>query len=397
MSTPVPNEVLNELFSQRIDNPEEKAKLAALGGDWIRDRLREESFARKILPPKTVTRADLQVSVNHDTPVMIVEVEPDSRAMTMSFRGEPTAKYIEGPRFEVPFHTVGSERYEKTEEELMVYKMPITDIIKKNVVVDIQEVEDHTFLTHCESAVQSLQKEANSVAFTAQFSDTTACTAFNVNAGTCLEVSKAKANDVLFQSAAATAAAGVTESLEVPLQKDDMAKLFKLFPGDGGRGSRLKADRFLITDTDFEDIATWTSSDVADMAEATTVEGYKKSSLLGRKYIRTLKTDILRPGNIYAFAKPQFFGGFCILNKTKFYADKRRNRISWEAWETIGMYIGNVAGVRKLELYAASSDDKSGTSNAAILTARAPKDEADLGQRNHLVDEGQNFPAVSGF
>lgn len=396
MST-VPNEVLNDLFAQRLDSHAETEKLAALGGDWIRDRLREESFTRKILPPKTVTRADLQVSTQHDTLVKIVEIEPDSKAMTMAFRGEPTAKYIEGKRFEVPFHTVGSERYEKTEEELMAYTMSIVEVIKKNVVMDIQEVEDHTFLTHCEAAVQSLQKEANSVAFTAQFNDTTSCTAFNVIAGTCVEVSKVKANDVIFQSAAANAAAGVIESLEVPLQKDDLAKLFKTFPGDGGRGSRLKADRFLISDTDFEDISTWTSSDVADMAEGTTVEGFKGNKLLGRSYIRTLKTDILRPGNIYAYAEPKYFGGFMILNKTKFYADKRRNRISWEAWETIGMYIGNVAGVRKLELYAASSDDKSGTSNATILTARAPKDEADLGQRNNLVTEGQTFPSVSGF
>lgn len=406
-----PSTVLNELFAQRLGTHEGREKIAALGGDYIRDRLREESFVRKILPPRTCTRADLQVSTTHDTLVKIVEVEPESKAMTMSFRSQPTAKYVRAPRFEVPFHTVGSERYEKTEQELMAYTLPIMEIIRRNVVKDIQEIEDHTFLGHVESAVQSLQKEANGLAFSAGFTDTTACTAYNINNNTCTEVGKVKANDVLFQTqgggAAASAAAGITQNVIVPVQKDDLIKLFKLFPGGTmnqagtkATASRLRADRFLISDSDFEDINAWTLSEWGDaVAKESTVDGFKYKTLIGRKYIRTLKTDILRPGNIYAFAAPEFFGGFLILNKTKFYADKERNRVSWEAWEDVGMYIGNTAGARKLELYAGSSDAMAtgSTSNTITLAHYAPIAEADLGARNHRVDEGETFPGVSNF
>ena len=160
----VPSEVLNELFLSKLGT-EATQKIAALGSDYIRDRLREEGFAGKVLPRKTVTRADLQVSVNHDTLVKIVETEPESRAMSMSFRGQPNVNYYTAPRFEVPFHTVGSERYEQTEQELMAYQMPITQIIKRNIVNDIQEVEDSVFLNHVESACQSLQQEAQGLAF----------------------------------------------------------------------------------------------------------------------------------------------------------------------------------------------------------------------------------------
>jgi len=393
----VPSEVLNELFAAKLDTEAGKEKIAALGSDYIRDRLREESFTRQILPPKTVTRADLQVSVNHDTLVKIVEVKPESRSMTMSFRGQPTARYIRAPRFEVPFHTVGSERYEKTEQELMAYTMPITEIIRRNVVKDIQEVEDHTFLGHVESACQSTQKEANSLDFSTDFSEATACSANNVNAGTCVEVGKCKANDVLFQAnIALSAAAGLDENLEVPVQKDDLIKLFSLFPGNGANASRLRADRFLITDTDFEDINSWTTSEVGNkIAGETAVDGFKYQTLIGRRYIRTLKTDILRPGNIYCFAAPEYFGGFLILNKTKFYADKERNRISFEAWEDIGMYIGNTAGCRKLELYAASTD--AGQLGATQATGKQPVAESSLGKMNNRVDEDQVFPDVDSF
>ena len=404
----VPSEVLNELFVSKLDTEAGKEKIAALGGDYIRDRLREESFARKVLPPKTVTRADCQVSVNHDTLVKIVEVVPQSRAMSMSFRGQPTAKYYTAPRFEVPFHTVGSERYEQTEQELMAYTLPITEIIRRNIVNDIQEVEDSVFLNHVESACQSLQQDAQSLTFGDAYTTSTSFTARNVKVGGIPEVGKVKGVDVLTHSDVSQSAAdGNDESaadsgqpLSFAVQKDDFIKLFQLFTGSGNRGSRLRCDQFLMTDTDFEDLNAWALSDMGDkIVGETTVDGYKYSTVIGRKFVRTLKTDILRPGNIYAFTAPEYLGGFLVLNKTKFYADKERNRVSFEAWEDIGMYIGNVAGCRKLELYAGSVENL-GASAADNLTTRGdrlPVAEDQLGGKNNLVEEGVTHPAVSQF
>jgi hypothetical protein len=395
----VPSEVLNELFVSKLDSEAGKEKIAALGGDYIKDRLREESFARKILPPKTVSRSDLQVSVSHDTLVKIVEVEPQSRAMSMSFRGQPSVKYYTGPRFEVPFHTVGSERYEQTEQELMAYTMPITEIIRRNIVNDIQEVEDTVFLSHMESACQSLQQDAQDLTFGDTYAANASFTAKNVNANSVPEIGKCKGVDVL-QNADAGLADGPAndEDLAFPVQKDDFIKLFQLFTGSGNRGSRLRCDQFLMTDTDFEDLNAWVHADMGEkIVGETTVDGYKYSTVIGRKFVRTLKTDILRPGNIYAFAAAEYLGGFLLLNKTKFYADKERNRVSFEAWEDIGMYIGNVAGVRKLELYAGSVETVTAGPNADTRAARLPVDETDLGRKNNLVEEGQTFPAVSSF
>ena len=135
----------------------------------------------------------------------------------------------------------------------------------------------------------------------------------------------------------------------------------------------------------------------------TSVDGYKYSTVIGRKFIRTLKTDILRPGNIYAFTAPEFLGGFMVLNKTKFYADKERNRVSFEAWEDIGMYIGNVAACRKLELYAGSVETSAEApvgnfpANNSVTTRFSPKPEKELGKLNNLVEEGQTFPQVAQF
>ena len=123
---------LNQLFAAHLDNPDGKEKLAAVAQAYIRDKLRENSFMRKILPPQMVTKNDMQVSVNHDTLVYIDEIEPQSRAMTLTFRGQPTARFIRASKYEIPVFTVSSERFEKTEQELLAYRMPITKVIEDN-------------------------------------------------------------------------------------------------------------------------------------------------------------------------------------------------------------------------------------------------------------------------
>jgi len=400
MNQNVPGEVLNELFLTKLDTEAGKEKIAQLGSDYIRDRLREESFSAKVLAKRQVSRSELQVSVNHDYLVKIVEIEPQSRAMSMSFRGQPSVKYYTGDRFECAFHTVGSLRYEQTEQELMAYSMPITQIIRQNIVNDIAEVEDRVFLGHIESACVALQKDANGVALTSAFGTGNCTSARNIMTNSIKEVGKAKGIDALANTAAVDNAAGEKEPLIFPVQKDDMIKLFQLFTGAGGRGSRLRCDQFLITDTDFEDINSWALADMGDkIVGETSVDGYKYSTVIGRKFIRTLKTDILRPGNIYAFAAPEFLGGFMVLNKLQFYADKERNRVSFEAWEDIGMYVGNIAGCRKLELYCGAVDGPTAgnPSTFPLKLDRTPVAEDQLGKKNNLVAEGGTFPKIQQF
>jgi hypothetical protein len=90
------------------------------------------------------------------------------------------------------------------------------------------------------------------------------------------------------------------------------------------------------------------------MQSETLVDGYKYNVLLGRKMIRTIKTDILRIGNVYCFTAPEFLGKNYILNNTKFYIDKVANLITWQSWMDIAIAIINVASIVKLELYSGS-------------------------------------------
>jgi len=371
----VPARVINELFTTKIATADGKEKVAEYGGTYVRDRLREVSYARKVVPAQNVTRADCQRSVNHDTLVKIVDIEPKSRAMALTFRGQPTARFIRGERAEVAFFTISSELFQKTEQELLAYEMPITKIIEENSVKDIQEIEDREFTIHIEAAIQALQQEANGGA-------PTALNWTNIAGGTVVEFSAIKGE--LARNA------GADDATVRPLQRPDLVRLFKMLDGN-----RLRAERLLMTEVDWDDILQWTVEDFGDRLQSeTTVDGYKYNLLLGRAYIRTVKTDILRAGNIYCFTKPDFFGKFYILNNTKFYIDKIANNIMFQAWEDIAMAVLNIASVRKLELYSA---DASPVDANALRPNFLPVAEDALGAVNNRVDQGLKFPQVISY
>ena len=400
--------VLNDLFTQKLSSAEGKEKIAEYGGVYIRDRLREVSFARKILPPQMVTKADCQRSVNHDTLVKIVDIEPQSRAMAISFRGEPTARYISGPRYEIPFFTVSSEKFEKTEQELLAYEMPITKIIEDNSVKDIQEIEDREFLRHCEAAVQEIQVEANGSELAAA---KWPLSADNIASNTTVEESIIKGE---LARALEDANGDPSDTYVVqPVQRPDFVSLFKLFSGGGtASNGRLRCEVLLMTEPDFEDILQWTIEDFGDKIQSeTVVDGYKYNMLLGRRFVRTVKVDILRTGNVYAFTSPQFLGKFYILNNTKFYIDKIANLITWQSWEDVGMGLGNISSVRKLELYSASVTTRGGTNKFGALddafadvavggfqaASKLPAAEDALGAVNNRAEDGLTFPQVDQF
>ena len=293
---------INDLFVKKLDTQEGMDKLAMEGGAFVRDKLRESSFARKVLPPDYVSQADLQVSVQHDGVVKIVEIEPESKAMVVNFRGKPTTNYIEAERVELPFHSISSEDFEKTEEELLAYRMPLTKVIEQNSVLDIQKIEDETFLRHIDNAIV---ESGNAVPIN-----------YNSTTG------------------------------QIP--EDGFRQLF-----DKIDEKELRSQKLLMDTTTFNRIVVNnnTNDTFGDggIKGEIAVNGYKYPTLYGRQIIISTKTDLLKD-KIYAFTDPEYLGQFCILNDTKFNIDKDRNLICFSAYETIGMVIANTKSAARMDL-----------------------------------------------
>ena len=301
---------VNELFVQKLNSPDGLEKVAQEGSAFIRQKLREVSFARKIINPQYVTKADLQRSVNHDGLVKIVDIEPDSKAMVVNLRGNPDFKYIMGERFEIPFFMVSSEEFQKTEEELLAYEMPLTEIIERNSVLDIQTIEDENFLGTIDAAMDS----GNAI------------TGNYVTSG------------------ANTAEVG-------SIEKDDFRQLF-----DTLDGAQLRADTLLMDSTMFNRLFLYDATTVGDaVGSEMDVNGYSFATLFGRKLVVSNKKNkaaggALLDNKIYAFTSPDFLGQFLVLNDTKFFIEKRKNIITFASYETIGIGIGNSKACAKLTL-----------------------------------------------
>jgi len=298
---------INELFIQKLNSPEGLKKVAQEGSAFIRQKLREVSFARKIVQPEYVTKMDLQRSVNHDGMVKIVDIEPDSKAMIVNFRGNPTTNYVVGERYEIPFFFVSSEDFQKTEEELLAYDMPLTEVIEKNSVLDIHEAEDKSFISQVDAAIALEVANGNQTAITGNY----------VSSGT--EIGS--------------------------VQKNDFKRLF-----DTLDGNKLRAEVILMDTTMFNRLFLYNASTVGDaVGSETHVNGFSYSNLFGKRLVVSNKTNLLA-NKIYAFTAQEFFGNFYILNDTKFWIEKKKNIITWAAYETIGMGIGNTKACAKLTL-----------------------------------------------
>jgi hypothetical protein len=286
----------NNLFVERMNTQEGMEKTAQAGQAYVRSFLREHSFARKILPPESLTRADLQRSTRHDTLIKIVDFEHPSTAAAVNFRSAGRERYLQGKRYAIPFFKVESDLFVKNEAELLAYEYPITKVIEENSIKDIMYVEDLTFLAAAAGAVYNSGKKI--------VSGDTSVTRSNLN------------------------------------------KLYKMIDVD-----KLQSQVTLMTNVDFDDWQVQPATDVGSpMATEMVVNGYKYDSIMRRKLVVTNKTDLLLPGHVYAFTDPQFLGNSFILNDVKFWIKKEADKIFWKSWEYIGMGIANLRSVSKIEL-----------------------------------------------
>lgn len=286
----------NNLFVERMDTQDGQVKTAQAGQAYVRSFLREHSFARKILPPESVTRADLQRSTRHDTLIKVVDFEHPSTAAAVNFRSAGRERYLQGKRYAIPFFKVESDLFVKNEAELLAYEYPITKVIEENSIKDIMFVEDSVFMNVSNGAVTTSGKKI--------------------------------------------------VSADTAVNRSNLNKLFKMIDVD-----KLQSMLILMTNVDFDDWHVQPATDVGSpLASELTINGYKYDSIMRRKVVVTNKVDLLAPGHIFAYTDPQFLGNFFILNDVKFWIKKEADKVFWKTWEYVGMGVANLRSIAKIEL-----------------------------------------------
>jgi hypothetical protein len=315
---------LNEAFFEKVAMESGRAEITANALSYIKQRLREESFARKILIPVPVTKHDVQRAVNHDTVQYIADIEfdkdPAALAMALNFTSEPTAIYVRAKRFAIDFFKIETPWYEKTEQELYAYNHPIIKVIEENSVKDIQYIEDGTFIGHCNSIFDTAGS-----GFTAVDATVGATDGFSPGTGT------------------------FSGNFDRKAVLAGMAAMNGEVPGGSQSPRKLRGELILVSEMRYLNWLDQRADSIGTgTADKITVSGYEYDTILGRKLITTTKIDLLPADRFFVFAAQRYFGHFLVLNATKFYIDKIADLIRWKTWEIIGMGFGNVRAVMRV-------------------------------------------------
>ena len=297
MAYDVDTKYLNQMFSDAV-RAKDTTKLAQAGELYLKLRIREAPFSRKIIPPVPVTKEDCQRSLTHDTLVIIKDIAPYASAVSLTFRGRPNQQYIKGSRFEIGFYKISSPMYTKTEAELLAYEMPITALLEEDIVKMMMKEEDSNFI--------------------------------------------AQINDIVVQPGGKNLAI-TTSSHKV--DKQALNVLFNSLDGD-----ELECGSLLMSKTTWNDWATQ-GHEVFDVGAWDVAKfGYKEETLVGRKCYVTLKEDLVPHNVVYAFTSPEYLGFSFTLEDAKFWVNSEAENIFFKGWEYLGLGIGNTRAVSKLTI-----------------------------------------------
>ena len=288
-------QLLNANFLKKLEDGRTK-EAQAEGSAFIRSKLRQESFAREVLTPVTLTEDEIDRDENTDLPKKIVEIEPDSVATFVPFKGTGKRTWFKGPRYSIFFGKTESQRFVKSKFELMTYQNDIRKILSDNSVKDMSDQEDTRFLQTIDDIITAAPTQLHTG------------TGFNV--------------------ASFSAAFKKHVARKIPIGKMLMAK------------------------ETYYDALTLTQASVGDSVATRHYDDGVESEdkLWGIPVITTIKNDIVDPKKIYIFAPENYLGNFFLLQDATLFIKQEADLIEFWSYAAPGIGIGNTQGVTVLEL-----------------------------------------------
>jgi hypothetical protein len=299
---PVTAKEINGAFYDKLTSGMEK-EAADVVTDYVRMKMREEGFSRKIIPPVQITDEDLDPAVDTDKPVKICEKEAESpAAYTVPYGTLPQNRYIRGRRFRIMFQRVMSPRFVKDVNELRTYDQDIRQILSDNALKDMQAEEDGKFIATVESI---LGGEAGEI----------------------------------------VADTGVEQWREISggITRETFNDSLRILPQTP---SHFTANLILMNNVTILEFQKWGRDEMGgDFAEQVAMNGWGEGELFGKKFVVTIKRNLVPDNRNYQFVKPSRLGKFFLLEDTTMYVDTKAFLVEFFAYSSYGAAIANPAGV----------------------------------------------------
>lgn len=278
---------LNQSFLSKLDSGLEKEASVAMSA-FVRQKLREDGFTRKILEPTMVTAAELDRQITEE-PTIIVEKEPDSIAANLPFLGRPEPRYFTGVRYPVTFSKISSAKFVKSKFELATYRTDIRTVLQENSVKDLQKQEDENFYNNVMAVVAANLKM------------------YSVSGGFTI--------------------ANLMEGIKY---------LTKL---------QVPVGTMLMTQSMYADLLKQPATTFGDLAGSLVTGERSLDNFYGFKIITTNKNDILPDNRVLYFTAPQYLGQFYLLQDATVFLKTEADMVSFETYSAPGVGLGNINGV----------------------------------------------------
>lgn len=271
---------------------------------FIRVKMREDGFWRKILPPIPISNDDLDRQVDTDKPVIVLDKEPNSpAAASVPYATQPFARYIRAPRFRVMFDRIVTPRFMKDVGELRTYDMDIRQILSDNAVKDMLAEEDGK-----------------------------AIATVNTLLGT-VDTAVAETGSIQYK----TITGGVS--------RDSVNDALKILPDTP---AHLETATILVNNLTIKDVQKWGYDEIGgELSEEILRQGFSERNLLNARWIVTIKTRLVTTNQMYFFAEPKFLGKFFVLEDTTMHIKREAFMLEFYAYESVGSAIANVAGIAR--------------------------------------------------
>jgi len=321
----------NESFLEKISSVQGQAELTEAGRQYVKTELQEAAFSRAIIPQEPITTADCQRNVNDNSLYLIRDIEPDAAAVGVDNLGEPDGQYVKGERYIIPIVNFVTKRFQITVEDLRAYQYKITKRIEDKSVPVLEKLEDTFFLRLVGAAVGVATAGAEKAV------DSVGTTALTI----------AQTDFVKIKN---TLASGINQ----------------------GDAKRKEVGCILMCQEAFESAVILPGAG-DDFGKDRVLNGITSDTLYGTKIVKTIKSDLLPVGHMFAFTTPDFLGHNFALGDPNFEIKSNFGLIEWQTKESIGMGIGNALSVALMTLQGASAPGtafSAGVAGGADLTQK---------------------------
>lgn len=307
--------VFNDTFIEMVKAGQTK-EAAVSTQQFTRTKLREESFAEKIITPIDIANDELDKAEDPETLVKWSDREPDQApAVTVPLGVVPDGFQFKGTRYPTYFSRLVSPLFSKDIDKLRSYDYDIRQILLENSTKDIATEVDTKFIAKIDAVIGALNVA-------------------NPLNGLGLPQNVSIAGGITRQNL--SDAFKVIQRLRVP---------FGPTQPDGGESKGV----MLMNTVTAQELLKFERSEAGgDLSQEMFVSGLPSKTILGVKPIYTIKRDLIPDNVIYLFSSEEFLGKYYRLQPLTVFMETKAFFLQFFQYLNLGISIGNVKGACKI-------------------------------------------------